>query len=92
MRNVWLVILLSVFVLGCRPVVEKQPYIDPTVVTDVRGQKYRFVSPEMANADGTVTVELWEKIEPLDTKRWYTPSLGSKLDTNNPPIFNSLMR
>lgn len=92
MKNLWFAILLSVFVLGCRPVVEKQPYIPDTVVTDVSGKKYRFVSPAMANANGTVTVELWERIEPLDTNRWYTPTLGSKMDTNSPPMFHSLMR
>lgn len=85
-------ILMIGLLAGCRPVVEKQPYIEPTVVTDARGQKYRFVSPEMANANGTTTAELWEKIEPLDTNHWYTPTLASKFDTNNPPLFNSLMR
>lgn len=77
---------------GCRPVIEKQPYIDPIVVVDSSGQKYRFVSPEIVNANGTTTAELWEKIEPLDTNHWYTPTLASKIYTNQPPLFNSLMR
>lgn len=91
MRNLWLISVIGVLV-GCSPKVSPPPQVNEVVVTDVRGQKYRFVSPEIANADGTKTVELWEKIEPRDTNRWYTPTLGSKMDTNNPPIFNSLMR
>lgn len=62
------------------------------IATDSMGNQYRMVSPETKNADGSVTTELWEKIKPLDTNRWYTPTLGSRFDTNHPPLFNSLMR
>mgnify|MGYP007121596309 FL=1 len=62
------------------------------IATDSMGNQYRMVSPETKNADGSVTTELWEKIKPLDTNRWYTPTLGSRFDTNHPPLFNSLMK
>lgn len=77
------------------PTIERSQTPIPTVngiATDSMGNQYRFVSPETKNADGSVTTELWEKIKPLDTNRWYTPTLGSRFDTNHPPLFNSLMR
>jgi hypothetical protein len=62
------------------------------VVVDGIGQKYRFVSPEVTNKNGTVTSELWEKIEPLDTNHWFARTLSSRLNTNGTPMFNSLSR
>lgn len=62
------------------------------IATDYLGNQYRMVSPEIVNSNGTTTAELWERIQPLETNHWYTPSLGSRFDTNHPPIFTSLMR
>lgn len=78
--------------LGCKPVSDKKPHIDPIIAIDESGKKYRFVSPEMVNSNGVVISELWERIQPPDTNNWYTPSLSSKLDTNKPKSFNALMR
>ena len=62
------------------------------IVTDVHGYKYRMISHEVKYSNGISKAELWERIDPLETNHWYTISLGSQFDTNNPPIFNSLMR
>ena len=94
MKNILIAILLLVAlsVVGCKPKVDKQPYIAPTIVTDINGKKYRFVSPAMVNSNGVKMVELWERIDPLDTNRWYTPDLASEIYTNNPKSFIPLMR
>lgn len=79
---------------SCTPKVDVPDFQVPgvVIVTDTLGQKYRLVEREKSLGNNLTQAELWEKIEPLDTNRWYTPSLGSKMDTNNPPIFNSLSR
>lgn len=61
-------------------------------VTDTQGYKYRLVEREKKLTDNISQTELWERVEPLDTNHWYSPTLASKFDTNNPPMFNSLMR
>ena len=75
---------ICLFMVSCSP---KQ-----VVVTDSNGYKYRLVEREKKLSNNTVQTELWERIEPLDTNRWYTPTLSSKINTNSPPLFNSLMR
>ena len=92
MRNLWLIAVIGVVLVGCSPKVSSPPQVPNVTVVDASGRTYRFVSPEIKNADGTATVELWERIDPMDTNRWYTPTLGSKYDTNHPPLFNSLSR
>ena len=85
-------IMASLFV-GCKPSIPQNGMIIESiiVVTDASGYRYQLVEPEKM-VDGMTMVALWERIEPLDTKKWYTPTLASKFDTNRPPTFNSLMR
>lgn len=83
--TVGLLILLFVLV-GC-----DKPQ-QPTIVKDSLGHTYKLVESERKLTNGLAQVELWERIEPLDTNHWYTPILSSLKDTNNPPIFQSLMR
>lgn len=55
--------------------------------TDSSGNVYRLVSAAKGDQ-----VEIWEKIKPLDTNSWYTPTLASLIYTNLPKEFNPLMR
>jgi len=86
MKKIWGFALLS-FLTGCRP---PQPSI-PETVTDINGYVYRLISPEKSLGNGMVQVELWERIEPLETNHYYTPTLGSKINGGT-PIFISLSR
>jgi hypothetical protein len=94
MRNLWILLIAGTLVGCSRPSVPPQqsPITTEIIVVDALGQKYRLVSEERRINDHLTQSELWEKIEPLDTNRWYAPTLGSKLDSNKPPIFNSLSR
>lgn len=65
---------------------------EQSVVTDIIGHKYICVSNQVVLSNGMVQVALWKKIEPLDNERWYTPTLASTLNTNNPPTFNPILR
>ena len=60
-------------------------------IFDIAGRKYKkrtdaVISDAWGNAD------IWERVEPLVTDKWYTPTLGSTIFTNDPPSFNSLFR
>jgi len=96
MKSLWLLLILLV-ALGCDRQVSVQPPSVPVVqevtIKDGFGKvsRYRFVSPKETNS-GSVTVELWEKIEPEDKRYWYTPTMRYELDRTSPPSFNSLMR
>jgi len=85
----------TLFISGCDP---KPPKLIPTLESTVRsvidsnGDTYLFISPERTLPNGEIQVELWEKIAPHDTQRWYTPTLASRLNTNQPPTFNPLLR
>ncbi len=61
-------------------------------VYDGFGKKYRKVTEERVLGSGISNVEVWERYEPLDTNHWYTPTLTSKIYTNDAPGFNSLFR
>lgn len=61
-------------------------------VIDGFGKKYRKVTDERTLGSGISNVEVWERYEPLDTNHWYTPTITSKIYTNDPPGFNSLFR
>lgn len=63
----------------------------PERVTDGQGYLYELVQPAITNADFT-DIELWERIQPQDTNRFYTPSLDWQLHPTNPPSFKSVMR
>lgn len=98
MKTIWLPLIFSLFLIGCK--VEHQEPLKvypskPTVgiiVVDVHGYKYRLVSLEK-KLDGPLSQsELWERIDPLETNHWYTPTLSSKRDINSMLMFNSLAR
>ena len=105
MKKLILSFCLLFVLVGCSPNVEIVPYstsssqpvdteqvVTEQFVTDVRGYKYRLISPDITNENGTVTVELWERIEPLVTNRWYTRDLSSRLDPEKTPMFNSISK
>jgi hypothetical protein len=60
------------------------------VVVDNLGYKYRLHRPQRTLSEMLTEIELWERIDPPDKKRWYARTLGSKRDTNRPPIFVSV--
>lgn len=62
-------------------------------IFDESGRKYvKITNAGNTNAEGVSISEVWERIDPLDKKRWYVPSLGSFVWTNQPIVFNSLFR
>lgn len=62
-------------------------------VFDEEGRKYvKITDSDKTNDQGIYRTEVWERIEPLDKKRWYTPALNSFVWTNQPVRFNSLFR
>lgn len=63
----------------------------PERATNEIGQVFELVQPAITNAAYT-DIELWERINPSDTNRWYTPSLDWTLHPTNPPSFKSVMR
>lgn len=62
-------------------------------VFDEEGRKYvKITNVGEKNAEGIYKSEVWERIDPIDKKRWYTPALNSLVWTNQPVRFNSLFR
>lgn len=62
-------------------------------ILDEQGRKYKKVTnSNKTSTDGVFTTEVWERVEPLDKKHWYSPALGSFVWTNQSVIFNSLFR
>lgn len=61
-------------------------------IYDGLGKRYKKVTNEEAGINGLSKIDVWERDIPQDKSHWYTPSLGSKIFTNNPPSFNSLFR
>jgi hypothetical protein len=48
------------------------------IVTDFAGNKYKLVQPAYVS-NGQNYVSLWQKIQPLNTNNWYTPTLSSEM-------------
>lgn len=62
-------------------------------ILDEQGRKYKKITDEAFNVvTGIGTADIWERIDPLDTTRWYTPTLTSKTFHDSPTSFNSLYR
>jgi hypothetical protein len=61
-------------------------------ILDEQGRKYKKITNSNKINEDVFTTEVWERVDPLDKKRWYAPSLGSFVWTNQPVIFNSLFR
>lgn len=62
-------------------------------IFDEEGRKYvKITNADEINKNGIYTAEIWERVDPLDKKRWYTPTLNSFVWTNQPVRFNSIFR
>ena len=62
-------------------------------VFDEAGRKYvKITDTGITNEEGIYKADVWERVDPLDKKRWYTPTLTSFVWTNQPVRFNSLFR
>jgi len=62
-------------------------------IFDEDGRKYiKITNAGEKNSQGIYREEIWERVEPLDKKHWYAPSLSSVVWTNQPVRFNSLFR
>lgn len=62
-------------------------------VLDDQGRKYKKITNSgETNVSGISKTEVWERVDPFDKTRWYTPTLGSYVWTNQPISFNSLFR
>lgn len=96
-----LLILSSILILlvGCGKVNEAPRNKDVTslraaqvgdTVLDSEGRRYRKLTNENLT-NGVGRVDIWERIDPLVTNRWYTPALSSRIFTNTIE-FNSLYR
>lgn len=59
-------------------------------IVDLTGKKYRKVTDEIVKSNGFTVADVWERVG--DKRSWYTPTLGSKMDKNSTPLFNSLSR
>lgn len=61
-------------------------------IFDGEGRKYKKITDEKTVSDNITQTDIWERVEPLDKKHWYTPTLGSELFAGSPPLFSSLFR
>lgn len=88
-------LILASFLVGCgkreESVIVEPPKVE-VIVTDVLGYKYRLLSESVELADGRASAELWERIDPLVTNRWYTPALGTLRTNDGSMMFNSLLK
>lgn len=100
MKTLFPLILVMIMAIGCQKPTVVRGDAEPIgnelkigmMVIGSDGYKYRLVRPEKQLGDGFSDEELWERIDPLVTNRWYSRTLPSRLDTSQPPSFNSLMR
>ena len=83
MKNILFVLSLSVFLIGCG----KQ-----SVVTDSNGYQYKMIKSEQVSSNGQTSVALWQRVKPLDTNRYYTPTLEWQTNTNGTPSFNPIAK
>lgn len=95
MKRTALMLILASFLVGCgkqeESVVVEPPKVE-VIVTDVLGYKYRLLSESVVLGDGRSQAELWERIEPKVTDRWYTPALGTVRTNDGSMMFNSLLK
>lgn len=79
-------LLLLLLLTGCATAPTQ-----PERVTDEKGYVYELVQPAMRTAEFE-DIALWERIQPQDTNRWWTPSLDWQLHPQNVPSFKSVMK
>lgn len=60
-------------------------------IFDAENKKYQKRTDEKLE-NGIGRIDVWERVNPLEKTKWYTPSLSSRIFTNEPPSFNSLFR
>lgn len=85
-RGCFYVIAALIFLFGCATAPPQ-----PERATNELGQVFELVQPAITNAAYT-DIELWERISPADSNRWYTPSLDWQLHQGNVPSFKSVMK
>lgn len=107
MKKIFLILCLtSLIVGGCKPPVEELPQqpirgsgnlasnvVNAKVgdwIVDLTGKKYIKITDEVIKPDGVSVADVWERIG--NKKSWYTPTLRSKIDKSDIPMFNSLSR
>lgn len=107
-KKILAILVSCVFLFGCKksePIEnpEKPPVTSGVVVSNVlkakvgdfiydsAGRKYKKRT-DVVKGDDWDRADVWERVDPLVTNRWYTPSLGSTMFTNDPPSFNTLFR
>ena len=90
-------LILAVLISGCsvenlpdNKVVTIQNSVVGDVISDGNGYKYRKLTEEKLT-NGIGRIDIWERIDPLVTNKWYTPSLSSRIHSNSVE-FNSLYR
>lgn len=61
------------------------------MVVDVSGYQYRFIEKsKMISSDEKV--DIWERVKPVDTNKYYTPTLQWDLNPKDTPSFNTIDR
>ena len=61
------------------------------VVTDAQGYQYKLVSKGGPTQDGD-RVDVYQRVKPVDTNEFFTPSLQWILNTNETPSFVTLSK
>jgi len=90
--NKYLIFIIGAL-CGCHPTPQPTPSASERLtVVGADGYTYRLVRAERSLGGPMSEEELWERINPLVTNRWYSRTGYSKQHTNEPPTFNSLMR
>jgi hypothetical protein len=62
------------------------------VIVDVSNNTYRKVTNKKTSNFGVEEFELWERISPQDTNRWFSPTLSSFKNKASAPVFNGFSR
>ena len=86
MNKVFLTITLVIglILVGCS---------NKSTVTDGNGYKYQQITAASSSTtNGIIQDAVWQRISPLDTNHWYTPTLSYLQNTNSIPSFLPLAK
>ena len=78
-----IVLAIGLIVAGCSKSI--------STVTDGNGYKYQQVSTSLTT-NGIIHDAVWQRVSPLDTNHWYTPTLSYLQNTNSVPSFLPLAK